>query len=165
MNLETVASNASTIAVVLACGGFLWRVVARMLADITARSDDLSNKVDAGFLKIDQRFAKVDEKFAKADAKVDEKFAKVDEKFDRVDARFDRVEGGLGRIEVRVDSLEGRFDSLDNKVDGLAKDHQGRPGIVRISRRDARTFECRCSAAIGERDRDSRMESGCLVVV
>jgi len=99
MNLPVVLSSASSVALVLALGVFLWRVFARMLADLNARFD-----------RMDDRFDSMDRQF-------DERFAVVDE-------RFDQVNGRLVGIEGRVDTLEGRFDTLEGKVDALAKDHQ-----------------------------------------
>ena len=99
MNLPVVLSSASSVALVLALGVFLWREFARMLADLNARFD-----------RMDDRFDSMDRQF-------DERFAVVDE-------RFDQVNGRLVGIEGRVDTLEGRFDTLEGKVDALAKDHQ-----------------------------------------
>lgn len=113
MNLPVVLSSASSVALVLALGVFLWRVFARMLADLNARFD----RVDDRFDRMDDRFDRMDDRFEGMDRQFDEKFAVVDE-------RFDQVNGRLVGIEGRVDTLEGRFDTLEGKVDALAKDHQ-----------------------------------------
>ena len=113
MNLPVVLSSASSVALVLALGVFLWRVFARMLADLNARFDRMDDRFD----RMDDRFDRMDDRFDSMDRQFDERFAVVDE-------RFDQVNGRLVGIEGRVDTLEGRFDTLEGKVDALAKDHQ-----------------------------------------
>ena len=113
MNLPVVLSSASSVALVLALGVFLWRAFARMLADLNARFDRMDDRFD----RMDDRFDRMDDRFDSMDRQFDERFAVVDE-------RFDQVNGRLVGIEGRVDTLEGRFDTLEGKVDALAKDHQ-----------------------------------------
>lgn len=65
------------------------------------RLDDLSNRMDAGFLQVGHRFEIVDHRFDEVDrrfAQVDQRFEQVDRRLEQFDRRFEQVDHRLGKM-------------------------------------------------------------------
>jgi len=62
------------------------------------RLDELSKRVDDGFLSVDKRFQQVDERFQQ-----------VDKRFNQMDRKID---AGFARLENSIDALGKRMDAF-----------------------------------------------------
>jgi hypothetical protein len=70
------------------------------------RLDDLSDRVEAGFVRVDERFARVE-------ARMDEGFSRLDARIDATAAELrQEMKSGFDRVDRRFERLEQRFDRL-----------------------------------------------------
>ena len=88
-----------------------------------ARLDDLSKRVDEGFMSVNHRFELVDQRFEQVDQRfeqVDQRFEQVDQRFDRIDRSLERVDDNFKIVNKKIDDnlllLMGRFDTLQRTL-------------------------------------------------
>ena len=93
MDIGVFVPSVPYIGSVLVVGLFLWRVFARLHADMGTRFERMEGEFD-----------------------------RTDERLDRVEVRLGHIEVGMGSFQARLESLDGKVDGLSEDHGRLSRE-------------------------------------------